>query len=66
MADSEGGQQPQSVPPHIDDCFCCSHCVDVWSHLPLFESSVEAREVVYTLPYPPLAPRLLPYHPPKA
>lgn len=64
-SDSDG-RPSQTVPPHIDDCFCCSHCVDVALHLPLFESSFEARAVVYTLPHPPLAPPLLPYHPPKA
>lgn len=25
---SPAGPRP-ALPPHIDDCFCCSHCVDV-------------------------------------
>lgn len=23
------GSTSDAVPPHIDDCFCCSHCVDL-------------------------------------
>ena len=31
IVDSSSSQAPVPVPapPHIDDCFCCSHCVDV-------------------------------------
>jgi len=29
MSDSSSSQVPDPAPRHIDDCFCCSHCVDV-------------------------------------
>ena len=29
LIDSPSSQAPVPAPPHIDDCFCCSHCVDV-------------------------------------
>ena len=29
FGDSSAPQVPPSVPAHVDDCFCCSHCVEV-------------------------------------
>lgn len=29
IADTSSSQAPVPTPSHIDDCFCCSHCVDV-------------------------------------
>ncbi len=29
IVDTSSSQAPVPAPPHIDDCFCCSHCVDV-------------------------------------
>ena len=52
--------------PHVDDCFCCSHCVDMWrldavaapadlvQHFVMHE-----RRAVDNVPPPP-------YHPPLA
>jgi hypothetical protein len=34
---------PQPASPHIDDCFCCSHCVDVARCLPADEVTIANR-----------------------
>lgn len=62
-AASPDGTTP--VPPaHIDDCFCCSHCVDVSS----IASSVPLWSVVF-VPLPidraPFPSGYPPYHPPR-
>jgi hypothetical protein len=52
--------------PHVDDCFCCSHCVDVWrldavaAPADLIQRFVvHEQRVVDNVPPPP-------YHPPLA
>ena len=58
------GQTPQPARPHIDDCFCCSHCVEVQSLVPVLDSAPVTREL---RPLVLAAPRLFGsrlYHPP--
>lgn len=52
--------------PHVDDCFCCSHCVDVWRLDAVAAPAdlvrrfvVREQRVVDNVPPPP-------YHPPLA
>lgn len=52
--------------PHVDDCFCCSHCVDVWRLDAVAAPAdlvrrfaVHERRIVDNVPPPP-------YHPPLA
>jgi hypothetical protein len=60
-------QFPSDTPvPHIDDCFCCSHCVDVPSFAPAMTSARVQRELQ---PLVSAAPRIFGsrlYHPPLA
>ena len=62
--DSPGEIPPQPARPHIDDCFCCSHCVDVQVLGPALASVPVNREL---RPLVLAAPRLFGsrlYHPP--
>lgn len=57
---------PTFPPPHVDDCFCCSHCVDVgWVSGATVPVIADSR-----IPLPPEAvpfPSGFPlYHPPRA
>lgn len=62
--DSSSRIPQQPATPHIDDCFCCSHCVEVQGLVPALASMPVNRDV------PPIvlaAPRLFGsrlYHPP--
>lgn len=64
--DQDAGNRipPRPARPHIDDCFCCSHCVELHDLVPALVSLPVDREV------PPLvlaAPRHFGsrlYHPP--
>ena len=64
QAPSDSGVPPAQA-PHVDDCFCCSHCVEVLGIMPA-EGSVVANS-----PRPPLVlaePRIFGsplYHPPQ-
>jgi hypothetical protein len=78
-ADADGGAtarlaQDEALPPagdstpepHVDDCFCCSHCVDVWrldavaAPADLIQRFVvREQRAVDNVPPPP-------YHPPLA
>lgn len=42
VSDSPTDQAPQPA-PHIDDCFCCSHCVDVQVLAPAIATAPIAR-----------------------
>jgi len=70
--DAAGAAFEQALPPaddspsvpHVDDCFCCSHCVDMWrldavaAPADLVQHFVlHQRRVVDNVPPPP-------YHPP--
>lgn len=54
---------PSPARPHIDDCFCCSHCVEVQG-LAALGSELVNREVQSLVPVTPrlFGSRL--YHPP--
>lgn len=57
---------PQTPQRHIDDCFCCSHCVDVQVLSP---STVVTPAVLQATPLVLAAPRIFGsplYHPPLA
>lgn len=59
-------QVPVPLPPHIDDCFCCSHCVDVKAASPAMVSMpVDLQQVALVLAAPRLFGSRL-YHPPLA
>ena len=62
--DSSSETPRQPATPHIDDCFCCSHCVDVQGFAPALASVPVNREL---RPLVLAAPRLFGsrlYHPP--
>ena len=53
-------------PVHVDDCFCCSHCVDVasaQSPAKLAWASIRIQLPTDSAPLPTAYP---PYHPPRA
>lgn len=52
------------LPPHIDDCFCCSHCVDVPAKVPELQTSVVDLEHESLVPSPPRGVNFPLYHPP--
>lgn len=64
--DQDAGNRipPQPAKPHIDDCFCCSHCVEVAGLVPALASVPVNRELQLLVL---AAPRLFGYrlyHPP--
>ena len=65
VVDMSRDRGPAQAPqPHIDDCFCCSHCVDVQSVSP---STLAAPVELQLTPLVIAAPRLFGsplYHPP--
>ena len=65
--DSSDTQVPDQTPQrHIDDCFCCSHCVDVQVFAPAtFVMPVELQRTPLVLAAPRLFGSPL-YHPPLA
>jgi hypothetical protein len=57
---------PPQPPQHIDDCFCCSHCVDVQALLPAMATApVARRRTPLVLATPRIFGSAL-YHPPLA
>lgn len=65
LLDSSDGQVPAQV-PHVDDCFCCSHCVEVQPASPAALSiPVEMRRAAVLLAAPRVFGSPL-YHPPLA
>ena len=60
------GDSAPARPVHIDDCFCCSHCVDVASA----PGPAKLSWAGIRLPLPtdavPLPTAYPPYHPPRA
>ena len=56
-------QEPQR---HVDDCFCCSHCVDVAAVIPAMTSEIVSSAAVPLASSAPKPPLVLPYHPPRA
>lgn len=62
---SPAGPRP-ALPPHIDDCFCCSHCVDVPAMTRELHTSIVdlAHEPLVSRKFHNAGVRL--YHPPLA
>ena len=66
IVDGTTPQAPQPVPAHVDDCFCCSHCVDVTAFLPPHAvTSANSPRVRLVVPAPRIFGSPL-YHPPQA
>ena len=67
LSDSSNAQIPDQTPQgHIDDCFCCSHCVDVRAFAPAtLVMPVELQRPPQVLAAPRLFGAPL-YHPPLA
>lgn len=65
-ADSRPSDDGNTVPPvHVDDCFCCSHCVDVGFVSRLAPLAFIDRAMAQPI-YAPLFPAgHPPYHPPR-
>lgn len=62
--DTHGQIPPQPARPHIDDCFCCSHCVEVHGLVPALASvPVNTELQALVLATPRLFGSRL-YHPP--
>ena len=63
QAPSTGGRAPAA---HVDDCFCCSHCVDVERPAsPAAARRVTPRFEALPRPFPHLLAASL-FHPPQA
>lgn len=64
LQDSSDSQVPAQAPQHIDDCFCCSHCVDVKALTPAaLATPADAQRTPLVLAAPRLFGSRL-YHPP--
>jgi hypothetical protein len=50
--------------PHIDDCFCCSHCVEVQDHGPRLISALAAGDLDAVVLASPRIFGVQLYHPP--
>ena len=66
VASSTGERDAPAPPVHIDDCFCCSHCVDVAGvpapeglDLTVDVARLPSDSLPFSLQYPP-------YHPPRS
>lgn len=53
-------------PPHVDDCFCCSHCVEVLALAPAFLPMPVPRDAEPTVLSSPRIFGARLYHPPLA
>ncbi|MEQ1760090.1 MAG: hypothetical protein ABL986_17370 [Vicinamibacterales bacterium] len=51
---------------HVDDCFCCSHCVDVSLLSVATAPPLADARLVLPLALAPLSSAFPPYHPPRA
>ena len=67
LSDASDAPAPDQTPQrHIDDCFCCSHCVDVQAFAPAtVVIPVELQRTPLVLAAPRLSGAPL-YHPPIA
>ena len=65
----ESHSPDNSTPPspvHIDDCFCCSHCVNVTAIPPLEILTTVRLDLPLPADMVPVAAGYPPYHPPRA
>jgi hypothetical protein len=56
------------IPPPtspVDDCFCCSHSVDVGRLMVVLDSTAVAPISEMSVPAAPLSPPHIPFHPPR-
>jgi hypothetical protein len=58
------GSTSDAVPPHVDDCFCCSHCVDLPS-VGVLNAPIERGEAESARVASPTTTDGTFYHPPK-
>ena len=66
LQDGSSAPGPAQLPQHIDDCFCCSHCVDVHVFLPAtLVTPVALQQTQLVLSAPRIFGSRL-YHPPLA
>ena len=66
LLDSSTTRVPAQAPHHIDDCFCCSHCVDLQTVSTMTVAvPVDLRNLSLVLPSPRIFGSPL-YHPPLA
>jgi|SRR3990172_8188725 len=64
IVDTSSSRAPVPAPAHIDDCFCCSHCVDVQVLLPAtLAMPVDLQQTPLVLAAPRIFGSPL-YHPP--
>ena len=54
------------APVHVDDCFCCSHCVNMTAIHALASLSLGRTDTPLPADRMPLAAGYPPYHPPRA
>ena len=54
------------APVHVDDCFCCSHCVNVSALHTLESLSIARTDIALRPDGGPVAAGYPPYHPPRA
>ena len=54
------------APVHIDDCFCCSHCVNVTAMQSPATLTIARTDAALPIDSVPVAAGYPPYHPPRA
>ena len=62
-ADATDPMPPPASP--VDDCFCCSHAVDVDCLTVVLDSTAVAPIPEMRVPAAPLSPPHIPFHPPR-
>ena len=60
------GDSAPARPVHVDDCFCCSHCVDVASAPGPAKLAWAGIRIPLPTDAAPLPTAYPPYHPPRA
>jgi hypothetical protein len=65
MTNHPAGPVPPPTSP-VDDCFCCSHSVDVGRLTVVLDSTAVAPIPEMSVPAAPQSPPHIPFHPPKA
>ena len=65
-APSSSDDGAPAPPVHIDDCFCCSHCVDVGSMVGLLPRAGVTARMAFPVDRAPFRAGYPLYHPPRA
>ena len=63
--ESRSPEGTPTSPAHVDDCFCCSHCVDVAAVMAPATLSLALNNVPLPADRLPFSAAYPPYHPPK-